>query len=125
MPRSVRQRKYGSDDQQYRPHEWFFGLGIVGRPGLRCHFDLLCAGPLSVVQGVDQNLAVLVAILGGVMPAGHHRLLQRCKRRCRPNGRARRPGARVTVRHEPVADVYRSILALAPAACNSLRRAIS
>jgi len=49
-------------------HEWLFRFGIVT--------DLFCAvilisspWPLSLVKGVDQNLAVLVVILGGVMPA--------------------------------------------------------
>src|SRR6266851_8923771 len=50
-------------------HEWLFRLGIVG--------DLVCAVILiflvlafyRLFTGVDQNLAVLVVILGGVMPA--------------------------------------------------------
>jgi len=50
-------------------HEWLFRFGIVT--------DLFCAVILifltlalyRLFQGVDQNLAVLVVILGGVMPA--------------------------------------------------------
>jgi hypothetical protein len=50
-------------------HEWLFRLGIVG--------DLLCGVILiflvmafyRLFKGVDQNLAVLVVIFGGVMPA--------------------------------------------------------
>jgi hypothetical protein len=50
-------------------HEWLFRLGIVA--------DLCCAVILifltlalyNLFKGVDQNLAVLVVILGGVMPA--------------------------------------------------------
>jgi len=50
-------------------HEWLFRFGIVG--------DLLCAVILiflvlafyRLFKGVDQNLAVLVVIFGGVMPA--------------------------------------------------------
>jgi Domain of unknown function (DUF4386) len=50
-------------------HEWLFRLGIVS--------DLFCAVILIFVtlalyrlfKGVDQNLAVLVVIFGGVMPA--------------------------------------------------------
>jgi hypothetical protein len=50
-------------------HEWLFRLGIVA--------DLCCAAILifltlalyNLFKGVDQNLAVLVVILGGVMPA--------------------------------------------------------
>jgi hypothetical protein len=50
-------------------HEWLFRFGIVG--------DLVCGVILiflvlafyGLFRGVDQNLAVLVVILGGVMPA--------------------------------------------------------
>jgi len=50
-------------------HEWLFRFGIVG--------DLVCGVILiflvlafyRLFQGVDQNLAVLVVIFGGVMPA--------------------------------------------------------
>jgi Domain of unknown function (DUF4386) len=50
-------------------HEWLFRAGIVG--------DLVCGVILiflvlafyRLFKGVDQNLAVLVVILGGVMPA--------------------------------------------------------
>ena len=50
-------------------HEWLFRLGIVA--------DLFCAVILiflalalyRLFKGVDQNLAVLMVILGGVMPA--------------------------------------------------------
>ena len=50
-------------------HEWLFRFGIVG--------DLVCGVILiflvltfyRLFKGVDQNLAVLVVILGGVMPA--------------------------------------------------------
>jgi hypothetical protein len=50
-------------------HEWLFRFGIVS--------DLFCAVILTFLalafyrlfKGVDQNLAVLVVILGGVMPA--------------------------------------------------------
>lgn len=50
-------------------HEWLFRLGIVA--------DLFCAVILiflalalyRLLKGVDQNLAVLIVILGGVMPA--------------------------------------------------------
>jgi hypothetical protein len=50
-------------------HEWLFRFGIVG--------DLVCAVILiflvlafyRLFKGVDQNLAVLVVIFGGVMPA--------------------------------------------------------
>jgi len=50
-------------------HEWLFRFGIVG--------DLTCAVVLiflmmafyRLFKGVDQNLAVLVVIFGGVMPA--------------------------------------------------------
>jgi hypothetical protein len=50
-------------------HEWLFRFGIVG--------DLLCGVILiflvlafyRLFKGVDQNLAVLVVIFGGVMPA--------------------------------------------------------
>ena len=50
-------------------HEWLFRFGIVG--------DLVCGVILiflvlafyRLFEGVDQNLAVLVVILGGVMPA--------------------------------------------------------
>jgi hypothetical protein len=50
-------------------HEWLFRLGIVA--------DLVCGVILiflvlafyRLFKGVDQNLAVLVVILGGVMPA--------------------------------------------------------
>lgn len=50
-------------------HEWLFRLGIVG--------DLVCGVILiflvlafyRLLKGVDQNLAVLVVIFGGVMPA--------------------------------------------------------
>jgi len=50
-------------------HEWLFRFGIVG--------DLICGVILiflvlafyRLFKGVDQNLAVLVVILGGVMPA--------------------------------------------------------
>src|SRR6266851_4475523 len=50
-------------------HEWLFRLGMVG--------DLVCAVILiflvlafyRLFKGVDQHLAVLVVILGGVMPA--------------------------------------------------------
>jgi len=50
-------------------HEWLFRLGMVG--------DLVCGVVLiflvlafyRLFKGVDQNLAVLVVILGGVMPA--------------------------------------------------------
>jgi hypothetical protein len=50
-------------------HEWLFRLGIIS--------DLFCAVILifltlafyRLFQGVDQNLAVLVVIFGGVMPA--------------------------------------------------------
>src|SRR5690349_9509082 len=50
-------------------HEWLFRFGIVG--------DLVCGVILiflvlafyRLFQGVDQHLAVLVVIFGGVMPA--------------------------------------------------------
>jgi hypothetical protein len=50
-------------------HEWLFRFGIVG--------DLVCAVILiflalafyRLFKGVDQNLAVMVVIFGGVMPA--------------------------------------------------------
>jgi len=50
-------------------HEWLFRFGVVG--------DLVCGVILiflvmafyRLFKGVDQNLAVLVVILGGVMPA--------------------------------------------------------
>src|ERR1700730_8009185 len=50
-------------------HEWLFRFGIVG--------DLVCGVILiffvlafyRLFKGVDQNLAVLVVIFGGVMPA--------------------------------------------------------
>ena len=50
-------------------HEWLFRFGIVG--------DLVCGVALiflvlafyRLFKGVDQNLAVLVVILGGVLPS--------------------------------------------------------
>lgn len=50
-------------------HEWLFRLGIVS--------DLICALVLVMLvlafyrlfEGVDKNLAILVVIIGGVMPA--------------------------------------------------------
>jgi len=50
-------------------HEWLFGLGIVGDlfSGTLCIFVALAL--YRLLKGVDQSLAVLMVILGGVMPA--------------------------------------------------------
>ncbi len=50
-------------------HEWLFRFGIVGDLVCGVVLILLVLAFYRLFKGVDQNLAVLVVIFGGVMPA--------------------------------------------------------
>jgi Domain of unknown function (DUF4386) len=50
-------------------HEWLFRFGIVGDLVCGVILILLVLALYRLFKGVDQNLAVLVVIFGGVMPA--------------------------------------------------------
>jgi len=50
-------------------HEWLFRLGIVGDLACGVILILLVMAFYRLFKGVDQHLAVLVVIFGGVMPA--------------------------------------------------------
>jgi len=50
-------------------HEWLFRFGIVGDLACGVILILLVLAFYRLFKGVDQNLAVLVVIFGGVMPA--------------------------------------------------------
>jgi hypothetical protein len=50
-------------------HEWLFRFGIVGDLVCGVILILLVLAFYQLFKGVDQNLAVLVVIFGGVMPA--------------------------------------------------------
>jgi hypothetical protein len=50
-------------------HEWLFRLGIVADLACAVILIFLVLAFYRLFNGVDQNLAVLVVILGGVMPA--------------------------------------------------------
>jgi hypothetical protein len=50
-------------------HEWLFRLGIVAELVCAVILIFLVLAFYRLFKGVDQNLAVLVVILGGVMPA--------------------------------------------------------
>jgi hypothetical protein len=50
-------------------HEWLFRFGIVGDLVSAVILIFLVLAFYRLFKGVDQNLAVLVVILGGVMPA--------------------------------------------------------
>ena len=96
-------------------HEWLFRFGIVG--------DLVCAVVLiflvlafyRLFKGVDRNLAALVVILGGVMPALIN-FVERRERRWRPDGRARRPDS-LSVFDKPQRDA----LVMLSSSCTTIR----
>src|ERR1700732_4788885 len=50
-------------------HEWLFRFGIVSQLVGAVILIFLTLALYRLFKGVDQNLAVLVVILGGVMPA--------------------------------------------------------
>jgi Domain of unknown function (DUF4386) len=50
-------------------HEWLFRFGIVADLGCGVILIFLVLAFYRLFKGVDRNLAVLVVILGGVMPA--------------------------------------------------------
>ena len=50
-------------------HEWLFRFGIVADLCCAVFLIFLTLALYNFFQGFDKNLAVLVAILGGVMPA--------------------------------------------------------
>jgi hypothetical protein len=50
-------------------HEWLFRFGIVGDLACGVILIFLVLAFYRLFKGVDQNLAVLVVIFGGVMPA--------------------------------------------------------
>jgi len=50
-------------------HEWLFRIGIVGDLACGVILILLVLAFYRLFQGVDRNLALLVVIFGGVMPA--------------------------------------------------------
>jgi uncharacterized protein DUF4386 len=50
-------------------HEWLFRFGIVGDLACAVILIFLVMAFYRLFKGVDQNLAVLVVIFGGVMPA--------------------------------------------------------
>ena len=50
-------------------HEWLFRLGMVGDLGAGVILIFLVLAFYRLFKRVDQYLAVLVVILGGVMPA--------------------------------------------------------
>ena len=50
-------------------HEWLFRLGLVGDLASSVVLVLLALALYRLFKGVDQNLAALVVIFGGVMPA--------------------------------------------------------
>src|SRR5713101_9559147 len=69
-------------------HELLFRLGIAGDLAGAVILIFLTLAFYRLFAGVDRNLAVLVVIFGGVMPAPH--LLRWCGGRLwRLNGRAR------------------------------------
>jgi len=50
-------------------HEWLFRFGVVGDLACAVILIFLVLAFYRLFKGVDQNLAVLVVIFGGVMPA--------------------------------------------------------
>ena len=70
-------------------HELLFRFGIVAELFCGTILIFLVLALYRLLKGVDQNLAVLMVILGG-SAASHHRLPQRAERRCCPDARARR-----------------------------------